>query len=49
MVYERDPNGPLDGTLHTWRVERVEGKEYTCEVVERMEKARKRMKIEVRR
>jgi len=48
IVYERDPNRPLNSTLHTWRAERVGVKEYMCKVVERIKKARKKMKIKTK-
>ena len=34
MVYRRDPNRPLNSTLHTWRAKRAGVKKYTCKVVE---------------
>ena len=49
MVYGRDMNGPADATLREWKEERKGVKWYTQEVVERMEKARKRMKEELKK
>ena len=48
MVYGRDMNGPIDATLREWKEERKGVKEYTHEVVDRLERARKRMKIEMK-
>jgi hypothetical protein len=49
MVYGRDMNGPTDATLREWKAEKLYVKHYTEEVIQRMEKARRRMKIEGKR
>ena len=49
MVYGRDMNGPTDATLQEWREKKEHIKWYTGEVVDRMEKARKRLRVEMKK
>jgi hypothetical protein len=48
MVYGRDPNGPGETSLREWREEKKHIKKYVVEVVGRMERARERVRVEIR-
>ena len=49
MVYGRDMNGPTDATLQEWKEKKEHVKWYTEEVVDRMEKARKRIRVDMKK
>jgi hypothetical protein len=49
MVYGRDMNGPTDATLQEWKEKKEHVKWYTEEVVDRMERARKRIRMDMKK
>jgi hypothetical protein len=49
MVYGRDPQGPGEEALREWKGEKKNIRQYTKEIVERMERARDRVREEIRK